>query len=92
MRSCSSYDPSPSSRSNHTLLQPPQASLDQFAHVEDWRRRRYLALVHYIDGAVGEVVAALKVKGMWEDTLVVMSSDNGGPSTARAPRVPPIFH
>ena len=63
----------------HTPLQPPQASLDQFAHVQDWRRRRYLALVHYIDGAVGEVVAALKAKGMWEDTLVVMSSDNGGP-------------
>ena len=30
----------------HTPLQPPQASLGQFAHVEDWRRRRYLALVH----------------------------------------------
>ena len=63
----------------HTPLQPPQASLERFAHVVDWRRRRYLALVHYIDEAVGEVVAALKKKQMWEDTLMVMSSDNGGP-------------
>lgn len=63
----------------HTPLQPPQTSLSRFAHVVDWRRRRYLALVHYIDSAVGEVVETMKAKGMWEDTLVVMSSDNGGP-------------
>merc|ERR1719158_585825 len=33
----------------------------------------------YMDDVVGELVASLKSKGMWEDTLVVFTSDNGGP-------------
>ena len=64
----------------HTPLQVPQSALAKFKHVQDWRRRRYLAMVNYIDGAVGEVIALIKSKGqMWNDTLVVFSSDNGGP-------------
>jgi len=31
-----------------------------------------------LDGAVGEVVAYLKANGLWDDTLIVFSSDNGG--------------
>jgi len=32
-----------------------------------------------MDEAIGEVVNAIKAKGMWDNTLVVFSSDNGGP-------------
>ena len=31
-----------------------------------------------LDGAIGEVVAYLKTNDMWDDTLLVFSSDNGG--------------
>ena len=31
-----------------------------------------------LDGSIGEVVAYLKTNGMWDDTLIVFSSDNGG--------------
>ena len=31
-----------------------------------------------MDDEVGEVVDALKVSGLWEDSLVVFHSDNGG--------------
>jgi arylsulfatase B len=37
-------------------------------------------MVYYMDGVVGEMVAALKTKSMWENTLWVHQSDNGGPS------------
>ena len=33
---------------------------------------------------IGRVVAALQEKGMWNDTLLVCSSDNGGPWLAMA--------
>ncbi len=42
-------------------------------------RRNYSAMVHYMDDVVGEVVTALKDKGMYEDTIIAFMSDNGGP-------------
>jgi arylsulfatase I/J len=34
---------------------------------------------NYMDDGVGEIAAKLKAKGMWEDSIVVFLSDNGGP-------------
>ena len=36
-------------------------------------------MVNYLDDVVGDLVDALKKKGMWENTLFASSSDNGGP-------------
>merc|ERR1719454_1494604 len=36
-------------------------------------------MVFYLDEAVGELVKALRGKGMWDNTLLVFVSDNGGP-------------
>ena len=36
-------------------------------------------MVSFADAAVGNVTADFKAKGMWDDMLVVFSSDNGGP-------------
>jgi arylsulfatase A-like enzyme len=36
-------------------------------------------MVSYWDEAMGNITAAYKAKGMWERTLVVMTTDNGGP-------------
>lgn len=63
----------------HSPLMVPKAFYDEFTHIADWRRRRYLAMVHFIDAALGDVVTLLKARGMYEDTLIVMSADNGGP-------------
>ena len=44
-------------------------------------RQTYHAMVNYMDGVVGEMVASLKARpGMWENTLWFHQSDNGGPS------------
>ncbi len=42
-------------------------------------RKTYAAMVTYMDEAVGEIEAVLKKKGMWDKTLLVFISDNGGP-------------
>ena len=43
-------------------------------------RRTYAAMTLFLDDAVGAIVDALKVKRMWEQTLFVFASDNGGPT------------
>ncbi len=42
-------------------------------------RKTYASMVTYMDEAVGEMEAVLKKKGMWDKTLLVFISDNGGP-------------
>merc|ERR1711976_1102286 len=42
-------------------------------------RQQYHAMVMVMDEVVGNVTQAMKAKGMWDNTLVIMSSDNGGP-------------
>lgn len=34
--------------------------------------------VSYMDGVVGNITSEIKARGIWEHTLVVWSSDNGG--------------
>ncbi|CAE8657425.1 unnamed protein product [Polarella glacialis] len=72
----------------HTPLQVPKEylrKLDQMVaaaggqNISSRNRRLYAAMNLYMDEAIGEVVKALKAKSMWEDTLVVFTSDNGGP-------------
>lgn len=43
-------------------------------------RRQYSAMVGLLDGVLGDVTAAIRAKGAWDDTLMVFTSDNGGPS------------
>lgn len=40
-------------------------------------RATYAAMISYLDQQVGEVVAKLKELGLYENTLIVFSSDNG---------------
>jgi len=43
----------------------------------DPEKRLLLAVVHHLDHAIGEVVAALDRTGQADDTLILFSSDNG---------------
>ena len=63
----------------HTPLQVPNSYLTKFSFIDDSDRRYYHAMVNYLDDVVGELVGTLKKKDMWDNTLLVVSSDNGGP-------------
>jgi len=66
----------------HSVHQPyeaPAAYVDKFAFIDVPARRLYAAQVNYLDDQVARVVAALRARGLWDDLLFVMSSDNGGP-------------
>ncbi len=63
----------------HTPLEVPDKYVQKFSFIDDQHRQYYHAMVNYLDDVVGEVVAALKDRGMWDNLLWVTSSDNGGP-------------
>jgi arylsulfatase A-like enzyme len=75
----------------HGPLQPPpdwlsrvQAREPQIPKVQT----RRAALVEHMDAGIGRVLAALAAAGHDRDTLVVFTSDNGGPTNDGAVNVP----
>lgn len=64
----------------HGPLQVPDAYFDRFeTFVDNPQRAKYHSMVSWIDGAVGRVVQSLRDEGLYNDTLICMNSDNGGP-------------
>jgi arylsulfatase A-like enzyme len=45
----------------------------------DKTRRTYSAMVHAVDEQIGRIVAELEKHGLIENTIIIFSSDNGGP-------------
>uniref|UniRef100_A0A4W6DBQ7 Si:dkey-174i8.1 n=1 Tax=Lates calcarifer TaxID=8187 RepID=A0A4W6DBQ7_LATCA len=62
----------------HTPLQVP----DNFLHYYDSQgnrlRRHYAAMLSCLDDGVGEVVRELKTSGLYQNSVLIYSSDNGG--------------
>ena len=74
-----------SSQAAHEPYQAPKERVDMFhdsIHSED--RRNLAAVISLLDDTIGEVVQYLKSEdsgNMWDDTLLIVSSDNGGAVT-----------
>ena len=66
-------------KKRHEPLQVPKYKYDEFEFIPFERRRRYHAMVSYMDDAIDDLVTAYKQNSLWENTLMVFSADNGGP-------------
>lgn len=64
----------------HAPLQTTQAYLDRVKDEPNPDRRRYLAMLMALDDGVGEIVKAVDRNGLRRKTLIVFTSDNGGPT------------
>jgi arylsulfatase A-like enzyme len=62
----------------HAPYQAPEEYLARFPNLQG-RRRTMAAMLAALDDAIGRVVAALDAKGVRGETLILFSSDNGGP-------------
>ncbi|XP_054166668.1 arylsulfatase B-like [Oppia nitens] len=58
-------------------LQAPQLYIDRFKHVSDKRRRKFCAMVSALDDSVADIVAALQVANIINNTIIIFSTDNG---------------
>ena len=73
----------------HLPYQVPQSYLDAMSVAgggpfhnitgQDTMRMTYHAMVKCLDDYVGKLVRQFREKGMWDETLLWFSSDNGGP-------------
>jgi arylsulfatase A-like enzyme len=66
----------------HSPHQVPPQYAEPYAQLKD-PRRTYCGMVAALDEAIGTVLAALEQKGLRRNTLIVFSSDNGGPNPGK---------
>ncbi len=72
----------------HTPLQALPRHLEPYKHIRDTKRRTFAAMVSALDEQVNRIARALERRGMTADTLVIFSSDNGGPTQQGATNGP----
>lgn len=66
----------------HTPLQVPESYTAPYTSLEG-PRRTYAGMLAAMDEAIGQVITALEEKKIRDNTLVIFTSDNGGPSPGR---------
>lgn len=71
----------------HTPLQATKSDYDAVGPMSSERERVYAAMIVSLDRSVGRIVATLKEQGMADNTLIVFSSDNGGPGYIGLPEI-----
>ncbi|KAL5014583.1 hypothetical protein ScPMuIL_008853 [Solemya velum] len=62
----------------HTPIQVPKKWEDYYPNIKTEGRRQYCGMVTAMDNAIGQVVDSLKREGLYNDTLIIFTSDNGG--------------
>ena len=71
------------SLATHAPYQAQKADQDRYTStIKDLTRRTYAAMITSLDDQVGRIVGALEKRGLRENTLIIFSSDNGGPRNA----------
>lgn len=66
----------------HSPHQVPDRYTQPYRHLPE-PRRTYAGMLAALDEAVGQIAEALDEKGIRNDTLILFSSDNGGPAPGR---------
>uniref|UniRef100_H2YMZ6 Sulfatase N-terminal domain-containing protein n=1 Tax=Ciona savignyi TaxID=51511 RepID=H2YMZ6_CIOSA len=62
----------------HSPLGAPAKYYKPFRKIKDKKRKQYLSMVAALDETVRNVTSYLQDAGMWSDTLLIFSTDNGG--------------
>lgn len=66
----------------HTPLQVPEKYKEPYAAMQG-NRRTYAAMTTAMDEAISRIIAAVETRGWRTNTLIIFSSDNGGPNPGR---------
>ncbi|XP_048238382.1 arylsulfatase B-like isoform X3 [Haliotis rufescens] len=61
-------------------IQAPQKYVDRFPDFKDTQRKLFAGVVSALDEAVANVTATLQQTGMLNNSIIVFTTDNGGPT------------
>ncbi|KAH8375397.1 hypothetical protein KR200_005104 [Drosophila serrata] len=61
-------------------LPVPDDDVMKMGHIPHYKRRKYAAMVSKMDESVGLIVDQLRKSNMLENSIIIFSSDNGGPA------------
>lgn len=64
----------------HSPLQVPDNFLHRYDVENNCLSRHYAAMLSYLDDGVGQVVQDLKTSGLYQNSVLIYSSDNGSHS------------
>ena len=62
----------------HYPLQAPVEYQAKFSFIQEDNRRMYHAMVNFLDDQLLNITESFKEHGFWDNTLMILSSDNGG--------------
>ncbi len=71
----------------HTPLQATREDYEAVGDIQPHRLRVYAAMIRALDRSVGRIVEALEREGMSDNTIVMFTSDNGGPGYIGLPDI-----
>ena len=71
----------------HTPLQATREDYEAVGDIQPHRLRVYAAMIRALDRSVGRINAALEEAGLAENTIVLFTSDNGGPGYLGLPDI-----
>jgi arylsulfatase A-like enzyme len=71
----------------HTPLQAKKEDYDTLHHIADHKQRVYAAMILALDRGVGTILQALEDTNQRDNTLVILTSDNGAPSYVGIPHL-----
>jgi arylsulfatase A-like enzyme len=66
----------------HDPDQVPDLFMDPYRNQTDWTdlRKTYAGMLSAVDQGIANLTRALRDLGLWNDTLVILTTDNGGPT------------
>ncbi|XP_059177495.1 arylsulfatase J-like isoform X2 [Physella acuta] len=62
------------------LIQAPQKYINRFPQIKNIKRKMFAGVVSALDDSIGQIMDALASSGMASNTVLVFSTDNGGPA------------
>jgi len=71
----------------HTPLQATREDYEAVGDIKPHRLRVYAAMVRSLDRSVGRIMDTLAAEGLSDNTIVVFTSDNGGPGYLGLPDI-----
>ncbi|XP_077862537.1 arylsulfatase I-like [Saccoglossus kowalevskii] len=61
-------------------LEAPEKYMSRFPHIQDKNRKTFAGMVSALDESVGNLTKVLKDSGMYNNTIIIFTTDNGGPA------------